>query len=212
MKKKIISAVTALVLTIGTCSVAMAADQGGATTDKLQSHGTIVYESGDDEVVINSLDLYMLAEQIDQVRVNVVEQLGEMHTFFTAGQGTALKNGGQIGITYTKPSGKDFVDPLTLDLRTLVEGIAASQRISSDVRDYGYSAGTKLYQKTDGSLTTDRGTENLPELHIREATPENLSAGTAAWVKGELILGTGKDNQTYMEKANQLVLRAVLPI
>lgn len=200
MKKKFLSAILALVLTVGTCSVAIAADTGGAATDKIKSHGTIVYEDANGEVMIKSQDLYMLAEQLDQLRSNVAQQLERIHTFFTAGQGTALKNGGRIRVTYTQPSGMDFVDPLTLDLNTLVEGIAASQRIPSDVREYGYSAGTKLYQKADGSLTTDRGTENLPELHIREATAENLSAGTAAWVKGELILGTGKDNQTYMEK------------
>ncbi len=200
MKKKIISAAAVLVLTIGTCSAAMASDTGGPITGRLKSHGAIVYEDADSEVVINSLDLYMLAEQADQTRANVAKQLGKMHTFFTTGQGTALKNGGRIGVSYTEPSGKDFVDPLTLDLNTLVEGIAASQRFSSDVRDYGYPAGTILYQKADGTMTTHRGTENLPELHIKMAKPENLSAGTAAWVNGELILGTGTDNQTYMEK------------
>lgn len=199
MKKKIISAIMALVLTLGTCSVAMAADKSGTTAEKLKSHGTIVYGANED-VVMSSLDLYMLADQVDQVRLNVTEQLEKMHTYFTAGQGTALKTGGRIGVAYTEPSGKDLVDPLTLDLKTLVEGIAASQRFSSDVRDYGYPAGTRLYQKADGSLTTDRGSENLPELQIKKAKPENLSAGTAAWVQGELILGTGKDNQTYMEK------------
>lgn len=205
MKKKLISAVMALILTIGTCSVAIAAEKGGATADDLKSHGTIIYESAGEAVEINSADLYMLAEQIDQIRINVTDQLGKINTFFTTGQGTALKNGGRIGITHTRPYGTDYVDPLAIDFDTLVEGIAASQHISSDVKDYGYPAGTKLYQKTDGSLTTDRGSENLPELFIKPATPENLSAGTAAWVKGKLILGTGTDNQTYMKKGESSV-------
>lgn len=205
MKKKLISAVTAIVLTIGTCSVAMAAEKGGATADGLKSHGTIIYEGAEEEVEINSADLYMLAEQIDQIRINVAAQLGKLNTFFTTGKGAALKNGGRVGITHTRPYGNDYVDPLDIDFDTLVEGIAASQHISSDVEDYGYSAGTRLYQRTDGSLATDRGGENLPELFIKPAAPENLSAGTAAWVKGKLILGTGEDNQTYMKKGEASV-------
>lgn len=205
MKKKLISAVMALVLTIGTCSVAMAAEKGGTTADDLKSRGTIIYEGAEEEVEINSADLYMLADQIDQIRINVTNQLGKLNTFFTTGQGTALKNGGRVAITHTRPYGNEYVDPLTIDFDTLVEGIAASQHISSDVKDYGYSAGTRLYQRTDGSLATDRGGEDLPELFIKPAAPENLSAGTAAWVKGKLILGTGKDNQTYMQKGESSV-------
>lgn len=200
MRKRIISAVTALVLTLGTCSIAMAADKGGPTSESLKSHGTIVYEDADSEVVINSLDLYMLADQIDQIRMNVADQLGNLHTFFTTGRGAALKTDGRIAVTHTTPSGKDYVDPLTIDFDTLLEGIAASQWIPSDVKDYGYSDGTRLYRKADGSLTTYKSGDDLTEIFIREATADNLSAGTAAWVKGRLILGTGKDNSAYMEK------------
>lgn len=200
MKKKIISAVTAIALTIGTCSVAVAAEKEGATTDNLKSHGAIVYEAAGEEVEINSLDLYMLADQIDQIRINVAGQLGKINTFFTTGPGTPLKNGGRVGITHTRPYGNDYVDPLTIDFDTLVEGIAVSQHISSDVKDYGYPSGTRLYQREDGSLTTDRGGESLPDLSIKPAAADNLSAGTAAWVEGRLILGTGKDNQSYMQK------------
>lgn len=200
MKKRIISALMAVALTVGTCSVAMAADTAGATSDSLKSHGTIVYENADETVVINSLDLYMLADQIDQIRVNVTKQLGNLHTYFTTGQGAPLQTDGRLSVTHTTPAGGNYVDPLTIDFDTLLEGIAASQWIPSDVKDYGYAAGTRLYQKADGSLTTDKGTESLPEIHIREATADNLSAGTAAWVNGRLLLGTGQDNRSYMEK------------
>lgn len=200
MRKRMIAAVMALVLTWGTCSVAIAADKEGATSDSLKSHGTIVYEDEDSEVVINSLDLYMLADRIDQIRVNVADQLGNLHTYFTTGQGVTLKTDGHIGITHRTPSGKDYVDPLTVNFDTLLEGIAASQWIPTDVEDYGYSDNTRLYRKADGSLTTHGNEDGLTEIRIREATADNLSAGTAAWVNGRLLLGTGKDNSSYMEK------------
>lgn len=200
MRKRIISAVLALALTFGTCSVAMAANKGGATSDSLKSHGTIVYEDSDSEVIINSLDLYMLADQVDQIRLNVVDQLRSLHTYFTAGQGVPLKTDGKIGITHKAPFGTDYVDPLTIDFDTLLEGIAASQWVPTDVKDYGYSGGTRLYRRADGSLTTYGSGDDLTEIFIREATADNLSAGTAAWVNGRLLLGTGKDNSAYMEK------------
>lgn len=34
---------------------------------------------------------------------------------------------------------------------------------------------------------------------VTAASEENLSAGTAAWVNGTLLLGTGGDNQSYYE-------------
>lgn len=200
MRKRMIFAVAALVLTAGICSTAMAAEKEGATSKSLKSHGSIVYEDADSEVEINSLDLYMLADQIDQIRVNVANQLRSLHTYFTTGKGVALKTDGRIGITHTAPSGKNYVDPLTIDFDTLLEGIAASQWVPTDVKDYGYSDGTRLYRKADGSLTTYGSGDDLTEIRIREATADNLSAGTAAWVNGRLLLGTGKDNSSYMEK------------
>lgn len=203
MRKRIISVVMTLILTFGTCSVAMAANKGSATSDSLKSHGSIIYEDADSEVIINSLDLYMLADQIDQIRVNVADQLGNLHTYFTTGQGVALKTDGRIGVTHRTPSAKDYVDPLTIDFDTLLEGIAASQWVPTDAKDYGYSDGTRLYQKADGSLTTYGSGDDLTEIRIREATADNLSAGTAAWVNGQLLLGTGKDNSSYMEKGER---------
>lgn len=105
-----------------------------------------------------------------------------------------------ISITHTRPSKTDFVDPVSVNFDTLLEGIAASQSVSSDVTDYGYSPGTKLYKSANGELTTNGSAEGAEQISVAAATADNLSAGTVAWVDGRLILGTGGDNRAYFDK------------
>ena len=200
MKNKILSVMLVMTLLISICGVAVAADaKGGSTRSYLKSYGSIEYHNGDDKVVINADDLYMLADQIDQVKLDVADQLEAMNTYFTAGNGISLSTDDDISITHSQPSRSDTVDPLSVNFDTMLEGIAASQSISTDVKDYGYAAGTKLYQSADGSLTTNGSEDGTRQVTITAATPENLSAGTVAWVNGELILGTGGDNKSYFD-------------
>lgn len=200
MKKRILSVILTLALTIGTCSITVAADRGGATRNSLKSYGSIEYHKGNDKVIINSEDLYMLADQIDQVKLEVADQLEAMNTYFTAGDGISLDTDRYISVTHTRPSRADFVDPVSVNFDTLLEGIAASQSVSSDVSDYGYSPGTKLYKGANGELTTNGSEEGAEQISVSAATADNLSAGTVAWVNGRLILGTGGDNKAYFDK------------
>lgn len=48
--------------------------------------------------------------------------------------------------------------------------------------------------------TNGSGTE---KINVASATADNLSAGTAAWVNGSLILGTGSDNKSYYNKGSE---------
>lgn len=203
MKKRILSVILALALTIGTCSITVAADRGGATRNSLKSYGSIEYHKGNDKVIINSEDLYMLADQIDQVKLEVADQLEAMNTYFTAGDGISLDTDRYISVTHTRPSRADFVDPVSVNFDTLLEGIAASQSVSSDVADYGYSPGTKLYKGANGELTTNGSEEGAEQISVSAATADNLSAGTVAWVNGRLILGTGGDNKAYFDSGCQ---------
>lgn len=198
MKKRILSIALTLTLLLGVCGVASAAgSRGTRTRDRLQSYGTIQYGTGDDSVVIRSDDLYQLADQLDLVKSRTVDQLAELNTFFTFGSGISLRSDQSMSVTHVRPSGTQAVDPLTMGFDALLEGIAASQSISKDTAAYGYMPGARLFKRPDGGLTTDAATEGAIPVSVVPATPENLSAGTAAWVDGRLILGTGRDNATY---------------
>lgn len=205
MKKKLISVFSVMALVLGTYTVAMADNttNSNATGNSLKSFGNVVYTNGEDSVEIYSDDLYILADQLDSFKSKVADQLAEINTYLSSGSnGTSTVTDSSIKIVHTEPSGSDVVDPLTLDFDTLLEGVAASQSIPTDVTEYGYSDGTILYKNSEGELTTDGTEENVEQINISAATPENLSAGSAAWVNGELILGTGADNKAYYNKSD----------
>lgn len=66
--------------------------------------------------------------------------------------------------------------------------------------------GNQNYLMENGLVTTNvddakKDAEgNAEALTIAAAQPENLSAGTAAWVNGDFIIGTGADNNSYYDK------------
>lgn len=198
--KKLISAALLLSMLLSVCMVAVAEDSQNAAQGGLRSRGAIRYQEGTESVVIDSADLYTLADRLDLYKVRTAEQLGAMGTYLSRNQsGTPLTSGEGIYAAHQKPSSSDEADPLSLSFETILEGIAASQTIPTDPADYGMETGIALYKGADGTLNTDGGEGSEP-ICIQAATAENLSAGTAAWVNGQLILGTGGDNKVYFER------------
>ena len=196
MRKKILSIMLVLSMAFGMCGAARAAEDEDAVSEgKLKSYGKITYKDGSDTVVIDSQDFYKLSERIDLVKRDVAEQLGAMHTYFTTGEGVSVKTNEDIRVAHTEPSGDHTGHPLSINFDTILEGVAASQSVPSDAAAYGYAPGTALYKNGDGILTSDGSEKGAEQIGITAATADNLSAGTAAWVNGNLILGTGKDNK-----------------
>lgn len=210
MKKKALSFMAVMFLTLSVCMTAFAEEETSTetvtrdgTAAELKSYGAIVYQKGLDSVKIDSEDLYMLADQIDQVKLQVTDQLEAMNTYFTAGEGEiSLETSNDISVVHAKPFEEDSVDPLGVNFDTLLEGIAVSQSVSSDAAAYGYPAGTELYKMTNGLLTTNPGS-GTEKINVAAANADNLSAGTAAWVNGSLILGTGGDNKSYHDSGRK---------
>lgn len=198
MKRKFFSLCLITALTLRVCSVAIADyTSPSATRSGLKSSGAIVYQAGDESVVIDSKDLYVLADKLDSFKTTVVEQLAAMHTYLTTeDKGVSFVTDDKIHVTHVQAEGMQTIDPLLLDFDTLLEGFAASQSVPSKVEEYGYSPETQFYKKNDGSLTTDPTGAGTEQINITASTADNLSAGCAAWVDGKLMLGTGADNRT----------------
>ncbi len=198
MRKRFLAVVMVLTVTFGMCGTALAVEGNDAAVTKgLQSHGKITYQNGKDAVVIDSQDFYKLEERINLFKQGVSDQLNSMSTYFTTGDGVSVKTDADIRVAHTAPSENHAVDPLSMDFSTILEGIAASQSVPSDVAAYDYPAGTVLYQNADGALTTNGSEKGAKQISVTAATADNLSAGTAAWVDGKLVLGTGEDNKSY---------------
>lgn len=200
--KRIISVMLILGMLSSVCMVATASGSTAATKSSLRSRGAIRYQEGGQSVVIDSADLYTLADRLDVFKVRVAEQLGVMGTYLSKdGNGTPLLSEDGVYAVHQKPASGE-ADPLSLSFETLLEGIAVSQTISANPSDYGMGANIKLYKDASGKLCTD-AQEGAEEICIQAATAENLSAGTAAWVNGKLILGTGGDNKAYHDLGRQ---------
>lgn len=201
MKKKIISMTLLLSILFSTCMVAFAEDDNtpyAETAAKLKSSGAIVYQNGTDSVVIDSNDLYILADTLDQFKYSIYSQMAEMNTYLTTeDMGIDLTTSNDIRVAHSAP--EDIVDPLSINFETLVEGMAASQSIPHTPFEYGYEEDVKLYKTTAGLLTTD-ASDGTEMIEIEGSTADNLSAGAEAWVDGELILGTGADNKAFYDQ------------
>lgn len=209
MRKKLLSFMVVMTLTLSVCMTALAEGETGATppiqehggtASELKSYGRIVYQKGTESMKIDSDDLYMLADQIDQVKLDVTDQLEALNTFFSTGEGIVLSTSEDINVVHATPAEEEAVDPLDVNFDTLLEGIAVSQSVSPDVTAYGYPAGTELYKNASGVLTTNGSEKGAEKIDVTAATADNLSAGTAAWVNGNLILGTGGDNKSYYDQ------------
>lgn len=200
MKKKLLSIIVLFIMTVSTCMVAMAAENPSATRADLRSKGAIRYSGGEGSVIIDAADLYTLADQLDLFKVRAVKQLGIMRTYLThSGGGVAMTSADGVYAVHNKPQAGTEADPLSLDFATILEGIAVSQSIPSDPEVYGFPAGTKFYKKADGTLSTSES-DGAEAISIQSATAKNLSAGTAAWVNGELLLGTGEDMSELLKE------------
>ena len=203
MNKKWMALAVASAAVFGTCMVAAADGKVPvATRDLLHSSGRIVYEEADNRVVLDTQDLYEIADRLDLFKTAVSNQLASMHTYLTRGDGLAMQTDNTLKVTHVNPPEEYRVDPLTVDFGTLIEGVAASQSVPAEPAAYGYETGITLYRTAEGSLTTEGDEEGCEAVVIQPATADNLSAGTAAWVDGHLLLGTGADSQSYYEKGH----------
>lgn len=201
--KKTLSVLLLFSMLFGVCMVATAAGNPTATNKDLHSQGAIRFQEGTESVVIDSEDLYTLADRLDLFKVRVTEQLGLMGTYLSREPaGTQLNSTNDVYAVHQKPAASVEADPLSLSFETILEGIAASQTIPTDSAAYGIGGGTILYQDADGKLSTTNQNGAEP-IRIQAATAENLSAGTAAWVNGKLILGTGGDNKSFHDRGYQ---------
>lgn len=200
MNKKMMAVVMAAAVAFGACKAVWAQENNPVKTrDLLHSNGRIVYQEGKDSVILESQDLYRIADRLDLFKLSVSNQLSSMGTYLTKGDGAAMQTSDTLRVTHQNPEEHNKVDPLAVDFNTLLEGVAASQSIPVNPEEYGYVVGSTLYRTKEGVLTIAGDEAGCEAVTIVPATAQNLSAGTAAWVDGHLLLGTGEDNKNYYE-------------
>ncbi len=161
------------------------AEEGGGRAGRIRSKGIINYADG--RVVIDSGDLIRLAEEIDTLedtyKTAVLKALN--------GIGTYLREDGSV--THTAPGTQPALPAFGM-LTTAVTGSQSFATASADL------SGDSYYKAHDGGLITGssgQDTSGAQAIELTAALPEQLSAGTVAYIDGNLILGNGADNKAY---------------
>lgn len=172
-KCKVIFGIIIIIISAGIIG-AKATAQTKNRAANIKSTGNFDYGNG--TVVISSEDLVYLANEIDLLedtyKTETVKALDQMGTYFTS-DSLPTHNMGEDNLPYS--------DANLLPFSAIINGIIYSQSIPTERTYTGILPGEK--EEISGNIS--------------EATAENLSLGTAAWVDGKLIVGTGIDNNNY---------------
>ena len=187
-EKGVLGIILAATLMIGATAVVSA--NGGTLVDpnSFASKGKIQVKENetdpDPAIVIDSADLVTLANATN-----------ELNTQFTDSLAAAVNNIGSVPKTDRVAAGAQFSD--------ILSAITNSQAIDSS---------ESVYVLPNGTVTDDSTAEGVVETQITGATEANLTAGTAAWVDGQYIVGTGSDNNSYYAqgKANATVNKVLI--
>ena len=178
-KMKYVAPVLAAVLIISGTALA----DGSNRRSLITSHGAVEFTSEEGSILIDSEDLYTLADEIDDLETSykskTTEALNTINTYIRS-DGT---------ITHNKEDADNQMEQPSFGL--LANAIINSQSSSTAISDL---SGTKYYKTNKGKISTS-GTGN--PITLNAATPDNLSAGQIAFVNGSMLLGTGADNEAY---------------
>ena len=188
----------------------------------MQSKGIINTDDG--KVVFDASDLNNLTAAVNDCFTSasngkkaVADGLTNVGTYFT-GEGTnnytnnataqqksVTYNNGASAISNSENS--DFINTDNIPFSTLMDAVSHSQDIPEAVKQTQATNedGEYLYYEDETAsiardLTKVSTTNTGYPVYYGAVKPENLSAGSAAWVNGDLILGTGSDNKAYYEQ------------
>lgn len=164
---------------------------------RIASKGVINYS--DSTVVLDSSDLAYLADEIDELersyKSSTMEALNRIGTFYVSTDGD---------ISHAQEDNHVSPDMAAeLKFSDLYHGIVKSQSVDHLSNVQAEDAdGNPLYYadqnagESNDLITVTKEANDYP-LFIHPAGADNLTAGTAAWVDGNLIIGTGADNRAY---------------
>lgn len=219
MKNKTISkktVVTAAILLAAVFALPVYAEGTGGRRGALKSEGIIEYTDGEHRVLIDSRDIYYLADEIDNLET--AAKLGTLQAIqalpdAAASAGLAGKNAADIpSITFADLNGAIRASQQSASAPTAAEILsgkvtwANGRKITGTMRNNGATGASNL--NAGGSYTIPAGyttggtvtTASLASQTAATATAANISSGKKAWVNGQLITGTGADNDAFYEQ------------
>lgn len=176
------------------CTPLVVMANGNARRDNIKSKGKIDFDNG--TVVLDSGDLLYLADQVDELestyKVTTIDALNKMGTYF--------RNDGSVVTNADANEVDTKEEKVNLSFGNIKEGILQSQSVLSlsGTQAVDKDGNVLFYENQEAAdncnlLQTTMEDTGLP-VYYQPVTAENLTAGTAAWVDGKLIVGNGGDN------------------
>ena len=212
-KKIIIRMLSAL--TVMCTAISMAVFPSYAIDEDINSKGNIVLEDTSGDVAFYAADAGYLQNELD----NLYQELPEIS--YSQYYGTTRKSGLNSKGIIDYANGTVVID--SSDFAYLADEIDSLEaEYKKNTIDALNSMGTFFFE--DGSINHEgdesfseaaselsfekiyegikqsQSVDHLAEQDIAGAIEDNLSKGTAAWVNGELVIGTGADNDAYYQK------------
>lgn len=213
-KKK--NVVTAAIVLVSILALPVYAEGAGGRRGGLKSEGIIEYADGEHGVLIDSGDLYYLADEIDSLEtaakwgtLQAIQALPDA----AASAGLAGKTAADIpNITFSALNGairssqQSASAPAAAEILSGKTAWANGRKITGSMRNNGATGASNLIAgrsysipagyTTGGTVTT----ASLASQTAATAAAANISSGKTAWVNGQLVTGTGADNNSSYEQ------------
>lgn len=203
---------TAVVLLASALAFPVYAAGTGGRREALKSEGIIEYTDGENKVLIDSRDLYYLADEIDNLETAAKwETLQAIQTLPDAASsaGLAGKTAADISnITFADLNGairssqQSSSAPVAAEILSGKIAWANGRKITGSMRNNGATGASNLNAGSSYSIPagyTTGGTVTTASLASQTAataTAAEILSGKTAWVNGQKISGSMKNNGT----------------
>ena len=174
--------------------------------------GSIVVDEG--EIVLDTADIDMLQEELESLETELPD--ASEQPYYGIARKSRLNSKGIIdyesGTVIINSSDfaylADEIDMLesaykvnTVSalnaMRTFFLADGSIGHEPDDIGIHGEEAARLSFDTIISGILQSQSVDHLAEQGIAGAIEDNLSKGTAAWVNGELIIGSGADNEAY---------------
>lgn len=165
------------------------------------STGNVVYNKGEEtKTVFNKADLDYLDNKIDTA-------IAATETAKTEAKGGKINIATELNSWANESYSKNYAPTPSLSVDSnnpptygdIITKLQYMKSTPGEGKEFKDSGNNQYYVNAGGGLTTNptEAADSTKTLKIAAANAGNLSAGTAAWVNGSFIIGTGADNNNY---------------
>ena len=197
--------------------------------DDISSRGSLVLEDGDvgfygeDIEAIDSKVTELSLELSDEVRSYYESDRSEGFRNYVSVNGEAMSEGLKSRGIINYDSGKVVFDASDLfKIADRIENLSAGYKYEvvsalNAINTYNKEDGTITHEQSSGvvlpenasklkisdicaGILKSQSVDHLADKNINPASEDNLSKGSAAWVDGKLLIGSGADNEESYNK------------